>query len=235
MEIVVLGCDGSYPGANGATSGYLVQCGKAGSILLDCGCGVLPRLISLMDPARLQAIVITHWHNDHACDLLTLRYYLQIHKLKLKVYAPSEQNALRQLCEGAEFELIDLAQGLTFGDVKVTTLKVNHPLPAYAVKLEQEERSFIYTGDTSKCDALVSFCVGADLLLCDATFTSAQWHEKMPHLSAAMAGQLGKDASVKRLLLTHCQPGSDFKTLLEEAKTIYPGSEWAKQGGRYSL
>lgn len=235
MELVILGCDGSYPGANGATSGYLLNCGNAGSVLLDCGCGVLPRLMALMDPAKLQAIVITHWHNDHACDLLTLRYYLQINKLKLKVYAPSEPNGLRQLCEGSEFELVDLAQGFSFGDVRVSTLQVNHPLPAYAVKLVQGDKSFVYTGDTSRCDALVSFCEGVDMLLCDATFTAAQWHEKMPHLSAALAGKLGTDAAVKLLLLTHCQPGSDSRTLLDEAKTVFPGSQWAIHGGRYIL
>ncbi len=235
MELIVLGCDGSYPGANGSTSGYLVRCGKTDSVLLDCGSGVLPRLMALTDPAKLQAIVITHWHNDHACDLLTLRYYLQIHKLKLKVYAPAGTNALRSLCEGPEFELIDLAEGFSFGDVQVKTLQVNHPLPAYAVKLIQQDKSLVYTGDTSTCDDLAGFCEGADLLVCDATFTNAQWHDKMPHLSAAMAARLGKDAAVKRLLLTHCQPGSDSKTLLEEAKAVLPGSEWAKQGGRYSL
>ncbi len=235
MELVILGCDGSYPGANGATSGYLLNCGNAGSVLLDCGCGVLPRLMALMDPARLQAIIITHWHNDHACDLLTLRYYLLINKLKLKVYAPSETNGLRQLCEGPEFEFVDLAQGFTFADVSVSALRVNHPLPAYAIKIEQGDKRFVYTGDTSRCNTLISFCKEVDMLLCDATFTAAQWHENMPHLSAEMAGQLGTDAAVKRLLLTHCQPGSDSRSLLDEAKTLFPGSIWAKQGGRYSL
>ena len=107
MDLMVIGCDGTYPSANGACSGYLVRAGDA-RILMDCGSGVMSKLMALMDPARLSAVILTHWHNDHASDMLVLRYYLQIHKRKLAVYAPLEQHPLMRLCEGSEFILRDI-------------------------------------------------------------------------------------------------------------------------------
>ena len=73
MDLMVIGCDGTYPSANGACSGYLVRAGDA-RILMDCGSGVMSKLMALMDPARLSAVILTHWHNDHASDMLVLRY-----------------------------------------------------------------------------------------------------------------------------------------------------------------
>ncbi|MHC1785546.1 MAG: MBL fold metallo-hydrolase [Christensenellales bacterium] len=235
MKLTVLGCDGSYPGPDGACSGYLVTDALGNSLLMDCGSGVLPRLTARMDPAELTALAITHWHNDHACDLLTLRYYLQIHKKRLIVYAPTEPAPLRALCEGAEFDLRDISQGFHLGELRASVLRVNHPLPAYAIKLAEGGSSLVYTGDASATPGLQDFCRGADLLVCDATFTLAQWHDRLPHMSAAMAGALGAEAGVKRLLLTHCQPGSDHDLLLHEARAHYPAAQWAEHLAGYSV
>lgn len=94
MDLRVIGCDGSYPSANGACSGYLVQ-HEDNAILLDCGSGVLSKLMALTDPAKLKAIIITHWHHDHASDLLVLQYYLLIHQKTLIIYAPLDDNPLK--------------------------------------------------------------------------------------------------------------------------------------------
>ncbi len=235
MELIILGCDGSYPGPDGACSGYLVDGGAAGKLLMDCGSGVLPRLMAHMDPAELYGIVITHWHNDHASDMLTLRYYLQIHQKKLKVWAPLDEHPLRALCECEQFELIDLAQGLEMGDIHISTMLVNHPLPAYALRLQQAHKAMVYSSDATLTPGLDQLCQGADLLLCDATFTTQQWHDELPHMSAAQAAELAKDAQVKRLLLTHCQPGSDSALLLSQAQAVFAESRWAQALQRYPL
>lgn len=233
MELIVLGCDGSYPGPNGATSGYLLDAGAAGRLLMDCGSGVLARLMARMDPADLRGILLTHWHNDHASDLLTLRYYLQIRKKKLILWAPGQPHPLRALCRGAEFDLRDL-EDVCFDDLGVRVMPVNHPVPAYALRIEQAGKAFVYTGDATLTPGLDAFCEGADLLLCDATFSAAQWHERLPHMSAAMAAALARDASVGRLLLTHCPPGADAQGLLSEARQVFPKCEWARPLASYS-
>ena len=229
MDLMVIGCDGTYPSANGACSGSLVREGEA-RILMDCGSGVMSKLMALMDPAKLSAVILTHWHNDHASDMLVLRYYLQIHKRKLLVYAPQEQHLLMQMCEGSEFILRDIRDLAEIDGIRIETQPVSHPVAAYAIRLSHEGKTMVYTGDTNRWEPLVEFCTEADALICDATFHSDEWHERLPHLTAAQAAELGKQAAVKRLILTHVQPGSDAQSLTREAQAVYHASEPAKPG-----
>lgn len=224
MELRIIGCDGSYPGALGACSGYLVDAGDQGKVLLDCGSGVMGKLMSFMDPASLDAIVLTHWHNDHASDLLVLRYYLQIVGVRLPLYAPLEGGALRSLCECPQFDLRDIAGGTAIKGLRVQAQAVAHAVPAYALRIAQGDKILVYTGDLTAIGQMAAFAEGADVLVCDATFTDAQWHEGMPHISARMAAQLALDAKVDQLVLTHCPPSNDAPTLLRQAREVFADS-----------
>jgi len=77
MRLDVVGAGPAYtdrPGATGAA--YLLR--HAGSsLLLDLGQGSFPRLAGLVDPADLDAVVISHLHPDHFIDLVPLRHYLR--------------------------------------------------------------------------------------------------------------------------------------------------------------
>ena len=72
MRLHVLGCHGPWPCAGGATSGYLIEQGEQ-TLLMDCGAGVLGKLLALCDPAALSGVLLSHLHADHASDLLVLR------------------------------------------------------------------------------------------------------------------------------------------------------------------
>ncbi|HSK68115.1 MAG TPA: MBL fold metallo-hydrolase [Candidatus Limnocylindria bacterium] len=229
MELRILGCDGSYPGPNGACSSYLAEDGDT-ALLLDLGCGALPRLMAHRDPASLAGVVITHWHFDHASDVLGLQYYLLLHKKRLTVYSPGEEHPLKSLLSREQFDLLDLEGAPSIGGFRVKALRVDHPTPACAVRLEAGGKSVVYTGDTASRGGLMEFCAGTDLLVCDAAFTSAQWHEKAPHMSAAQAGALARDCGAKRLVLTHFPPGSDRETLLAEGQAQFPGAVAASPG-----
>ena len=229
MKLQILGCDGSYPDAHGACSGYLV-CEGDDCLQLDLGCGSLPRLMAHTRPESLGAILISHWHNDHASDMLALAYYLKIHQLKLPVLAPVQPHPLRDLLEGEEFVFEDISMPRTIAGFHIQALAVDHPLPAYALKISRNGRALVYTGDAAGGAGLADFCRGADLLLCDATFTKAQWHEDLPHFSAHQAGQLARDAGVKQLVITHLQPGSDKELLLREAREAYANARMALPG-----
>lgn len=223
MKVQVMGCSGGYPQAHGACSGFLVSEGNT-RLMLDFGSGVLPRLMALMDPAALDAVVMSHWHFDHASDLLPLSYYLDMNRLSLRLVGPEEPQPLRGiLAQRAEPRLESLSQTDAIGPLRLNALRVHHPVPAYALKLTSAQgRMLVYTGDCAGGEGLADFCQGADLLICDASFTRAQWHEGMPHFSAARAGELARDARVKGLMLTHFQPGADVNTLVQEAREAYP-------------
>ncbi|MDD2429386.1 MAG: MBL fold metallo-hydrolase [Eubacteriales bacterium] len=229
MKLTILGCDGSYPSANGACSGYLVT-HEGQRVLMDCGTGVLAKLFALMDPAELSAVIITHWHFDHTSDLLSLTYYLQRMGKTLDIYAPDADEPMRALCSGGVYRLHDLAELRQVGPFVVETLPGRHPTPTYLVKLRAAGRSLVYTGDTNYFDGLVPFCHDADVLLCDAAFPVKDWTEALPHLSATGAAELALATEHAQLVLTHVPPYQDRVAIEKECRAIYPHCQSATPG-----
>lgn len=227
MKLTVLGCNGPYPAAGGACSGYLLEAENT-RVLLDCGTGVLAALTARMAPEKLDAVVLSHLHYDHMSDMLPLIYRMQ-GKGRLPVYAPSAPAEVRSLLAGA-FEMHDLEHAERIGALSLSVLPVRHPVPCFAVRYAGEGKSFCYTGDTNTCDGLTSWARDCDLLLADACFTDALWAENKPHLSARLAAQAAREAGAKRLVLTHFTPGIDQSTLLSEARQAFPEAVLAHPG-----
>lgn len=69
MRLEIIGCSGAAPEPGGACSCYLVR-GRGARLLLDCGPGALPRLATRLAPEAVDAIVLSHLHQDHLLDLL---------------------------------------------------------------------------------------------------------------------------------------------------------------------
>lgn len=235
MELTVLGCNGPYPEAGEACSGYLLRSGGH-ALLLDCGSGVLGKLALHMPVAALDGLILTHLHADHMSDALVLRYALEFARNRgertqpLPVWRPSQPAQWAELLEGTPaFETRDPAAG-TLGPWRFSFLPVRHPVPAYAVRVEAEGRTFVYTGDTNVCPELADFAEGADLLLADAAFPRERWNAELPHMSAWHAGQLAAQARVGRLVLTHFLPGGDRAVLLEQAQASFAAAECARPG-----
>ena len=227
MKLTVLGCNGPYPEAGGACSGYLLEAGDT-RVLLDCGTGVLAALTAILPPEELDAVVISHLHYDHMSDMLPLIYRMQ-GKGKLPVYAPMEPAGVRGMLEGA-FDFRDISLGGEIGSLHMTSLPVRHPVPAYATRFEENGKVFCYTGDTNTCPALAGFVRDSDLLLADACFTDALWAENKPHLSSRLAAETAREAGAKHLLLTHFTPGSDRAALLSQGREVFPQAALAEAG-----
>ena len=105
MKFTVLGKYGPYPPESGATSGYLLECAGL-KILLDCGSGTAARLQRLTDLEDLDAVVLSHLHQDHMSDLGVLNYAMQmltkkgLRRGKLPVYLPGEPADVRTMIQG---------------------------------------------------------------------------------------------------------------------------------------
>jgi len=227
--LTVLGCNGPYPEAGGACSGYLLKGGNT-RILVECGSGVLSFLTALTEPEKIDGIVLSHLHFDHMSDILPLTYRLAMTGKKLPVYAPSEPEPVRALLDCPAFEWRNIAKGGRIGDIAFRTLPVRHPVPSYAVRFECEGKSFCYTGDTNTCEGLSEFAAKSDLMLADACFTDELWREELPHLSARKAAEIALKADVKRLMLTHFRPDISRETLLEQAKYVFENTCLAQVG-----
>lgn len=242
MKLTILGMNGPFPAPNGATSGYLVTSADT-TIAMDLGSGCLAQLTARTAPERLNALLLTHWHYDHCSDVLPLLYRLENHLTAggepLHIYAPVDEAALvrKAVMTSPAVVLHDVAPGdvLALGRLTITAHAGRHPVPSLMYRVTDGQRTLCYTGDTNTVDGLTEFAQDADLLLADGLFTQALWAEGKPHLSAALAAQLAKDAGVKNLVITHLNPNIDPQTLLKEARAIRIDSLLARAGDQYQL
>ncbi|MBR1821413.1 MAG: MBL fold metallo-hydrolase [Clostridia bacterium] len=237
MMLKILGNNGPYPAPGGACSGYLLSSDSGNTrLLIDCGTGVLNRLLAEGALDTLDAVLLSHLHYDHMSDMLPMQYALQFNPRPkpLPVYAPEAPEAVRALLEAPCFDLWP-AEDLTIGEMRVAFTPARHPVPTNAIAVECDGERFVFTGDSNQ-DALVElFCEGASLLLADCGLSAADHSFTAPHYSARLCGELAKSAHAKRLLLTHLNPKYAPQALLEEAREAYPNAELAELGEVYYI
>ena len=233
MKLHLLGVNGPFPESRGATSGYLLEAGD-NLFQFDLGSGVLSALTALTAPESVTALFLSHWHFDHAADVPVLMYRLQALNRMLPVYGPADPDAAlyRLVSSVSCFDFTEVSAGdeLTVGGAAIRVTAARHPVPAVGYTVSFGDKTFGYTGDTNTLPSLAADYRGCDLLLADGLFPQHAWTEEKPHLSAELATRLAVDADVHALVLTHLNPFIPPRVLLEEARTVYPGSRLAAAG-----
>lgn len=227
LKLTILGNNGPYPAAGGACSGYLLREGDT-SILIDCGNGVLSNLQKIMRFEDLDAIILTHLHCDHISDMMVLKYAVQIKKKRgqfsknLMVYAPAEPvEEFKRLDIKDAFDLKSVAGDLVLdiGGIKVSFAQMKHPSMDFAVSFEYEGKRFVFSGDTSWTENIISFARNTDVLMLDAgLFAKEKTKDDVAHLTAEECGIIAREADVGRLLLTHFWPENNIEELVNEAR-----------------
>ena len=236
MRLTVVGCAGSFPGPDSPASCYLVE-HEGHRILLDLGNGSFGPLQRYADVYDVHGVVLSHLHADHCMDMTS--YYVARRYRPggpapiLTVLGPtgSADRMARayDLPSGegmnGEFDFRDHVAETEIGPFRIRTTRVNHPVEAYATRVEAGGRSLVYSGDTGESGALVELSRDADLALFEASFLSR--YEDVPpnlHLTAAQAADHAKRAGVARLVLTHLVPWTPQEETLEEGTRAYDGA-----------
>ena len=238
MKLTILGNNGPYPAPGGACSGYLLESDSGNTtVLIDCGTGVLANLMEAGALDRLDAVVLSHLHYDHMSDMLPMQYAIQFHPRQhpLPVYAPETPEPVRALLESAACYDLWPCRDVTVGEMRISFNPARHPVETNAVAVCCDGARFVFTGDSNTDPLVEFFCEGADLLLADAGLSSGDWKPTAPHYSAALCGELAKNARAKNLLLTHFNPKYDPDDLLNEAREKFPNTENAQIGGVYYI
>jgi ribonuclease BN (tRNA processing enzyme) len=189
--------------------------------LLDCGATSLVALKrASVDPASIDAVIVTHYHGDHAGGVPYLILDGQFAKRSRPLVVagpPSARERITALFEAALPTSSSTAQAFgpryldlgsdptTIGPLAVTALPVEH-LPATeprGLRVAVGGRVIAYTGDTAWCDAIPRLANGADLLIAECyTFTKS-----VPrHLSHADLVAHRDELRARRIVLTHPGP-----------------------------
>ncbi len=245
MKLTVIGCTGSMSGPAAPASSYLLQArgtDRVHSLVMDLGPGAFGRLMAHVNPAAVDAVMLSHLHADHMSDMISYHVYRRWNPVgalgPVPVWAPADVvNRVRGVggdpseeTYGGEFTPRYLSDRLLFhvGPFTVQAFAVQHPVEAYAFRISGPSESggqavFAYSGDTDTCPGLTEAARGADILLSEAAFVDGRDTVRGMHLTGARAGTAAREAGVGRLILTHIQPWTDPEDVRRAAAGAYSG------------
>ncbi|RKT76997.1 ribonuclease BN (tRNA processing enzyme) [Terracoccus luteus] len=258
MEVTVVGCSGSFAGPDSPASSYLVRAeheGRTWAVVLDLGNGALGALQRHLDPADVDAVLLSHLHVDHCVDVCGLYVLLTYHPSspgprradRLPVHGPAgagEQLARaygdatpEALQRVLAFPTLTDRVPVVVGPFTITPVRVEHPVEAYGFRVEAGGRTLAYTGDTDSCPALTDLMTGADLVLADSAFVDGRDEATGIHLSGSRAARAAVAAGgVGRLVLTHLPAWNDPEVCRSQAAGVWPGVvELAEPGATYTV
>lgn len=262
MQVTVLGKSPSWQDAAGACSGYLVQV-DGFTLLLDCGNGVFSKLRSHIDYVDVDAVLITHMHADHFLDLIPFSFALSYAPRQQPVpvgghpgtdtparprllLPPGATAMLRRIvgCVGTDnlvdnsFAITeyDPADELELGPLRIRFCEVPHFTVTHAVDLRANGSRFTFGADCRPNEALVAFARDTDVLLIEATLPRPERTGIRGHLTAREAGEHGRQARARRLVLTHYSDELDAELTRAEGAEGFGGPvELACEDAVYTL
>ncbi|MDR7302992.1 MBL fold metallo-hydrolase [Haloactinomyces albus] len=255
MKLTVLGCSGSIPGPDSPASGYLVEAGDT-RIVLDLGNGTLGMLQRFADPFLLDALLLSHLHPDHCADVGALTVMRRYHpappyeptQRRLPVLAPPEapdrlaalyapsaaERAETDLSDVYEFRELPVAP-VRIGSFEVRAIPMTHVCPTWGFRVTAGDKVLAYTGDTGPCAEVAELARDADVLLSEASWADFPEAPAGLHLSGRQAAETAREAGARRLLLTHLQPWTEGRAVLDEARACFEPAELVQAGHTYTV
>lgn len=196
LNVFVCGSSSPLPAPNRAQA-CLAVITPEHYFIVDAGAGSAANLgLANMPSARLDGVLLTHYHSDHIAELPTFNVvsWASGHEGPLKVYGPAGIQSViggfnaafaldrryRTDHHGADFmpedrgimEAVEnpIESTMTFGDLTITSFAVSHsPIsPAVGYRFDYKGRSVVITGDTIVTDRLAAITQDVDLLFSDA-------------------------------------------------------------------
>jgi ribonuclease BN (tRNA processing enzyme) len=236
MHLAVAGAGPAYtdrPDASGAA--YLLRSGDS-SLLLDLGQGSFPRLMELLDPATLDAVLISHLHPDHFIDLVPLRHYLRWEepRRRVRVIGPAGLDArLDGLHDQPGFsaasldvEVLEVGR-LLIGPFEIEVGRVMHTDSSFGFRVSVAggggEAGLVYSGDCGRAGDLDALARPGDTLLCEVSFGPGPVAPDAAHLDGPAVGELARRVRAGRVLLTHIQMGFDRAATIDSVRARFDG------------
>lgn len=212
------------------------------TLVIDCGGDVVQRMLAAnIDPATLEAMIITHEHPDHVSGfpLFMEKIWLHGRREPLPIYGIAAALDQAKRC----FDTFDTSRwnGLPQRDWReiaheenalvmdtkhwrITATPGKHSVPVVGLRVESKTTGGVvaYSCDTEPIPEMACLAHQADILVHEA-------NGKGPgHTSIPQAAEIAVQAEAKRLVLVHLSAG-DKSTALEEARAYFPATELGEE------
>lgn len=255
LEIGFVGVSSAWPGRGEETACYLVN----GCLLVDTGWNAAIGLKAFGgQPADLDAVFITHCHQDHTLGLPGVlfanrnRAGVRPDAAPLVLYGPRDLPAVRDgalaLLQAERYpdcvpahEVVEVFPGdqLEVGGLALRVGRAFHPLDARCLRIEDPESgaSVVFSGDTAYHEGLASLAQDCDVLVHEAAGSPASTVaglQRYLHSRPQDAARVAKEAHASVLALVHYR-SEDGAATLAAARETFPNTCLAKRGQRLKV
>ena len=188
MKFTILGSGTCVTRKDAGTAGYLVQT-KNKNILMDGGSGTLDRLANTqVSYKEIDMMIVSHFHPDHTLTIpalcQSLNFTPQYNRTKPLFLAgpPGFKTFWEQInvvwnCaprpDTYEIKVFEISGRADFQGLAITTLVYPegvHYGSCQAIKIEEDGKSLVYTGDMGYWEGIVDFARGCDVLIADCSY-----------------------------------------------------------------
>lgn len=203
--------------------------------LLDPGEGCQAKMFkSGLSPLKVRTVFLSHGHGDHYLGVpgLIQTMTLSGRRDPLTIAIPT---SMKQLIQGFiesglvrpsfKLELKEVNPSFIYMDSKVLVraFPVDHGVEAFGYHFTLGKKTLCYTGDTAPTETIAGTCREVDILIHEATFTSAFEREayEQKHSTAASAARTATLIGAKMLVLIHISARHSDDEIFFDAYRFY--------------
>jgi ribonuclease BN (tRNA processing enzyme) len=221
VKVMLLGTGSSTLSANKLPSSCIVTTDR-GNLLIDIGPSIVRRLLEYgYSMSDIDIIILTHFHPDHTVDLATFLFscnYGNPQRTKpltiiggkgIKQFI-NRLNRLYPWVKPINFDIsvktLPKGRYITHG-LSIATKPVEHREESIAIRIEENGRSFVYSGDTDYSPSLVDLANQVDVMVVECT---CPVQKEKGHLNLAALSHMVTRIQSHRVVLTHLDPQWDM-------------------------
>ena len=256
MKLKTHGCRGSIPNPSkemlrygGNTTCFELNMDDF-QVFFDTGSGFQN---AVLDNNKQIIIVFSHFHHDHLQGLAFNKYLITAEKktfiCSALVNAEKLNKIIRRYFSGDFFplDLFENLDNVTFsnfidiqtmvsGELKIETIKLNHPGGSYGYSVTRNNKKCVFLCDneftTSQADELKMFVEKADLVIWDGMFTEEELQVKSGwgHSSIQQGIDFFSNLNCGEIMISHHAPYRTDAELDIIAESLPTGIHLAKDG-----
>lgn len=236
MKLTILGSSDWRADAPYGTAGYVVETQET-LLKLDFGRSNITNMVQAgIAWQNIDATLLSHIHPDHINDLMQ---YIQMFLLShdegsvtknMNLYGPEGfmeffTQFRKSIIASWNIEPhVEECRDTTFvvRDCTIRTQVLRHMVPNVGYRIEADNRSLCYTGDTGLCENLFTLAHQTDVLLTECCADDGD--ESPFHMRPQDIVEVAIQAHVKKVIVTHCASHLDIRTRRHDAiSQDFPG------------